>query len=105
MRRHLTVEPRSVTQLRPAVPAEVAEALNRALAKTPADRFNPVGQFSEALGRGSLAPAMAGLASSLRRAPAHRLSPHLPSSPLAGSVYGIGAIVVRPRSKCNGGLR
>jgi len=56
VRQHLTVEPRSVTQLRPAVPAEVAEALNRALAKTPADRFNPVGQFSEALGRGTLAP-------------------------------------------------
>ncbi|HTG84627.1 MAG TPA: serine/threonine-protein kinase, partial [Gemmatimonadales bacterium] len=53
VRQHLTVEPRSVTQLRPAVPAEVAEALNRALAKTPADRFNPVGQFSEALGRGT----------------------------------------------------
>ncbi|HSE45523.1 MAG TPA: protein kinase, partial [Gemmatimonadales bacterium] len=53
VRQHLTIEPRSVTQLRPAVPAEVAEALNRALAKTPADRFNPVGQFSEALGRGT----------------------------------------------------
>jgi Tol biopolymer transport system component/predicted RNase H-related nuclease YkuK (DUF458 family) len=56
VRQHLTVEPRSVTQLRPAVPAEVAEALSRALAKTPADRFNPVGQFSEALGRGTPTP-------------------------------------------------
>jgi serine/threonine protein kinase len=51
----LTAEPRSITQLRPAVPAEVAVALQRALAKTPADRFNPVAQFSEALRPGALA--------------------------------------------------
>ena len=68
VRQHLTVEPRSVTQLRPAVPAEVAEALNRALAKTPADRFNPVGQFSEALGRGTLAPRDGGTRVVLRPA-------------------------------------
>jgi serine/threonine-protein kinase len=48
---HITVEPRSITQLRPAVPAGVAEAISRTLAKTPADRFNPVGQFAEALGK------------------------------------------------------
>jgi TolB-like protein/tetratricopeptide (TPR) repeat protein len=47
---HLAVEPPSVTRLRPAVPASVAAALQRALAKTPADRFNPVAQFAEALG-------------------------------------------------------
>jgi serine/threonine-protein kinase len=46
---HLTAEPRSVTQLRPAVPAAVAMALQRALAKTPADRFNPVALFAEAI--------------------------------------------------------
>jgi Tol biopolymer transport system component len=46
---HLTVEPRPVTSFRPAVPAGVAAALQRALAKSPADRFNPVGQFAEAL--------------------------------------------------------
>ena len=47
---HLNVSPRPVTELRPAVPAAVAAALQRALAKTPADRFNPVAQFGEALG-------------------------------------------------------
>jgi TolB-like protein/tetratricopeptide (TPR) repeat protein len=47
---HLAVEPPSVTRLRPAVPASVAAALQRALAKTPADRFNPVALFAEALG-------------------------------------------------------
>jgi len=47
---HLAVEPRTITALRPAVPAAVAAAVQRALAKTPADRFNPVALFSEALG-------------------------------------------------------
>ncbi len=47
---HLAVEPPSITGIRPAVPAGVAAALQRALAKTPADRFNPVALFTEALG-------------------------------------------------------
>jgi TolB-like protein len=46
---HLTAEPPPITQLRPAVPAEIAGILQRALAKTPADRFNPVAQFGDAL--------------------------------------------------------
>src|SRR5262249_37640487 len=53
VRQHLTVEARSVSQLRPAVPAEGAEALNRAFGKAPADRFKPAGPVSEALGRGT----------------------------------------------------
>ncbi len=54
---HLVAEPRSITLLRPAVPAGVAAALQRALAKTPADRFNPVALFSEALRPGATAPS------------------------------------------------
>ena len=46
---HLSAAPPAVTQLRPAVLAEIAGALARALAKNPADRFNPVVQFTEAL--------------------------------------------------------
>ncbi len=46
---HLVANPPPITQLRPAVPADVAAALQRALAKTPADRFNPVAQFASAL--------------------------------------------------------
>jgi serine/threonine-protein kinase len=46
---HLAVAPRPVTDLRPAVPGWVAMALQRALAKAPADRFNPASQFAEAL--------------------------------------------------------
>ena len=36
---------------RPAVPGPVAEAIERALAKTPADRFATVGEWREAIGR------------------------------------------------------
>jgi len=49
VRQHIMVDAPPVTNLRPAVPASVAAALQRALAKTPADRFNPVAQFSEAI--------------------------------------------------------
>jgi Tol biopolymer transport system component len=46
---HLSAEPPSVTAIRPSVPGWVAAALERSLAKTPADRFNPVAQFGEAI--------------------------------------------------------
>jgi serine/threonine-protein kinase len=46
---HLTADPPSVTTIRPSVPGWVAAALERSLAKTPADRFNPVAQFGEAI--------------------------------------------------------
>jgi TolB-like protein len=49
VRQHIATPPPPVTQFRPAVPAAVADALTRALSKTPADRFNPVGQFASAL--------------------------------------------------------
>jgi tetratricopeptide (TPR) repeat protein len=48
-RQHVSIEPRSITDLRPAVPKSVAAAISRALAKTPADRFSQVTQFAEAL--------------------------------------------------------
>jgi serine/threonine-protein kinase len=46
---HLAVEPRAITEIRPAVPAGLAGVLQRALAKNPADRFGRVSQFSDAL--------------------------------------------------------
>jgi serine/threonine-protein kinase len=49
LRQHLTAAAPSVTILRPAVPGWVAAAVQRALAKTPADRFSPVALFAEAL--------------------------------------------------------
>ena len=55
---HLAAAPPSISGMRPAVPASVAAALQRALAKTPADRFRTVALFAEALeGRVSAADA------------------------------------------------
>jgi eukaryotic-like serine/threonine-protein kinase len=50
VRQHVMSMPVPVTQFRPAVPPAVNDALMRALAKAPADRFNSVGQFSTVLG-------------------------------------------------------
>ena len=58
---HLVVEPPSVTSIRPAIPAEVAGTIQRALSKTPADRFSPAAQFAEALVSKSAAPTVAAL--------------------------------------------
>jgi tetratricopeptide (TPR) repeat protein len=67
---HLTVEPPNITTLRPAVPAQIAATLQRSLAKTPADRFNPVALFAEALGPvGSTAATSAPTASPASVAP------------------------------------
>jgi serine/threonine-protein kinase len=53
VRQHLLATPPPITQLRPAVPAEIAGVIQRALAKSRADRFNTAGQFADALGRDS----------------------------------------------------
>jgi eukaryotic-like serine/threonine-protein kinase len=68
-RQHLITEAAPVTNLRPTVPADVAGALARTLAKNPADRFNPAAQFVQALTTGA---AAAGLAPAASRAPARR---------------------------------
>jgi len=59
-RQHLAADPPLVTQLRPTVPEEVGTALQRALAKAPADRFTDVGQFAGALGQAGLATSRSG---------------------------------------------
>ncbi len=46
---HLAAKPRPVTQLRAALPAAVADALQRALAKNPVDRFATPTAFAAAL--------------------------------------------------------
>jgi serine/threonine-protein kinase len=55
---HLSATPTPITQRRPAVPGGVAAALERALAKNPADRFASVGQFAEALASQSAPPTL-----------------------------------------------
>jgi serine/threonine-protein kinase len=59
VRQHMVADPPNITRIRPSVPAEVMAALTRALAKAPADRFNPVALFGEALGRGDATGAHA----------------------------------------------
>jgi tRNA A-37 threonylcarbamoyl transferase component Bud32/tetratricopeptide (TPR) repeat protein len=49
---HLAAAPRPVTEIRSAVPVVVADALQRALAKNPADRFQSLSDFTAALGAG-----------------------------------------------------
>ena len=51
-RQHMITEAAPITNKRPTVPAEVAGTLSRALAKDPADRFNPAAQFVAAFGAG-----------------------------------------------------
>jgi serine/threonine-protein kinase len=48
-RQHIVAEAAPITNLRPTVSPEVAGALARSLAKNPADRFNSVAQFADAL--------------------------------------------------------
>ena len=48
-RQHLLVEAPRVTNLRPTVHPAVADAIARSLAKSPADRFGSVSQFSSAI--------------------------------------------------------
>ena len=49
VRQHLTEEPPSVTQARPSVAQEVVKVINRALSKSPADRFRTTGEMATAL--------------------------------------------------------
>ena len=49
VRQHLTEEPPSVTQARPSVAQEVVKVINRALSKSPADRFRTTGEMAAAL--------------------------------------------------------
>jgi serine/threonine-protein kinase len=54
-RQHMMTQAAPITNLRPTVSPEVAGALARSLAKNPADRFNPVAQFAQALSGGGTA--------------------------------------------------
>jgi serine/threonine-protein kinase len=59
LKQHYAADPRPVTALRPDVPASVAQALTRALAKAPDDRYPTMAAFSEALGATPAPPAAA----------------------------------------------
>jgi tetratricopeptide (TPR) repeat protein len=80
VRQHLTADPPSITSRRPAVPAAVAAAIMRSLSKTPADRFNPVAQFADALRVGDTHAAESAAAPTKR-------SPIATSPALAGGAF------------------
>jgi eukaryotic-like serine/threonine-protein kinase len=93
LHQHLAVEPPSITALRPAVPPQVAAALQRALAKTPADRFSPVALFAQALGSG----VPSGASSAVAAAAASSVRPSWRRVVLAGMALVVlmaGAVAV-----------
>ena len=59
LHQHLTADPAPVTQLRRTVPESVVQALRRALAKTPADRYATAAQFGAALDAALRVPRIA----------------------------------------------
>jgi len=71
-RQHLIADPPPITNLRPSVPAPVVDALQRALSKSPADRFNPVAQFGAAIAPGAVATGTTAAPARARRAGAPR---------------------------------
>src|SRR2546429_3342897 len=84
VRQHLAAAPPRVSAMRAAVPPAIEEAIVRALAKTPADRFATAGEFAGALAapaprvrdtgrRTSRLAARAGLAATLLAAAARLL--------------------------------
>jgi Tol biopolymer transport system component len=91
----LTDQPRSIRAARPAVSANVDNAINRALEKLPADRWKTAQEFADALlGRTIAAPA--------RGAPSHRGAERMPPvlrSPLPWAIAfaiaaGIAAVAL-----------
>ncbi len=75
VRQHMVVPPRSVAQLRPSVPEGIAAAIDRALAKAPADRFESAARFAAALSA-SVPPS----------APVARVSPAATLGPPASEI-------------------
>jgi serine/threonine-protein kinase len=49
VKQHLASQPRALTERQPAVPEALAQAVGRALAKEPADRFATAAEFADAL--------------------------------------------------------
>jgi hypothetical protein len=83
---HLTTPPPEARSVRPDIPAPVSEALRRAMAKRPRERFQRVEEFLEALSGGAGSqPRRARIRFGMRRLVAAGLGAAL----LAGAVMGI----------------
>jgi len=92
LHQHLTAEAPSITVLRPAVPGWVAAAVQRALAKTPADRFSLVALFAEAIAHRESAATAA--APSIKLAPPARRRWRLALVGGAAVIVAVGALLV-----------
>jgi tetratricopeptide (TPR) repeat protein/TolB-like protein len=79
LHQHLTADPAPVTQLRRTVPESVVQALRRALAKTPADRYATAAQFGAALDAALRVP---------------RIAPSRSRRRIAARVVGIAAVAL-----------
>jgi non-specific serine/threonine protein kinase len=73
IRMHLTAEPPRIDSMRPSVPPTIGGVLARALAKPPADRFESVIQFAEALTASACGSTTPARQPALQRLPAHNL--------------------------------
>jgi predicted ATPase len=68
LRLHLAAPPRPLSELRPDVPPALAHAIDRALAKSPSERFDTVRHFAEAIaGAATAAASSAGPAAAAPR--------------------------------------
>ena len=96
--RRATNPPPSVRALRPSVPGPVDDAIQRALAPIPADRFATTGQFAHALHASSQAPPIAAAAAG----PGAR--PRMPVAALIilGLLAGGGLLFAWSRSTAGG---
>jgi serine/threonine-protein kinase len=87
VRQHLAAEPPDVAVIRPAVPAGVANALQRALIKTPADRYGTAAGFVAAL---TVVPAA-------QPRPRYKASPRIVAGFVATAVgVSVVALLLRP---------
>ena len=87
IRQHLAADPPPVTNYRPAVPRHLAGTIARALAKAPADRFNPVAQFGEALLESRERSSVARAASADADRPSVAVLPFVNMSPDSDNEY------------------
>ena len=91
---HLNVAPRPVTELRPAVPDAIAAALQRALAKAPADRFATAAGFAAALAPAAVTPIAAPPGGAVPAAASGDGRPHGGRSRRLALAGGIGLLAV-----------
>jgi eukaryotic-like serine/threonine-protein kinase len=95
--RLMTERPRDIRSTRPAVPAGVDAAIQRALEKSPADRFSSCGAFAVALAEGAVAIATTDVSGANRVTP-ENTAPLRPASgrglQIVGGLVAVAVLVV-----------